>query len=73
MGILVLFAAFVGACIGAGVGAILAFIIATLRKSNNKDKSWWLGFAGYLSGCVPIGGLIGAFVAASAFMNQIPH
>ncbi len=71
MGIIIALGAVYGGAVGAGIGTILALIIATVRKSNNKDNSWWLGFVASLAVCAPISGLIGAFVVASSMLNQI--
>ena len=71
MGIIIAIGALGGGVVGAGIGTILALIIATVRKSNNKDNSWWLGFVASFAVCAPISGLIGAFVVASYMLNQI--
>jgi hypothetical protein len=71
MGIIIAIGALGGGAVGAGIGTILALIIATVRKSNNKDNSWWLGFVASFAVCAPISGLIGAFVVASYMLNQI--
>ncbi len=72
-GLLILIWAFGGGAVGAGIGTILALIIATVRKSVNKDKSWWLGFVASFAVCAPISGLIGAFVVGSYMMNQMGY
>jgi len=71
MGIIIAIGALGGGAVGAGIGTILALIIATVRKSNNKDNSWWLGFVASFAVCAPISALIGAFVVASGMLNQI--
>ena len=71
MGIIIAIGALGGGAVGAGIGTILALIIATVRKSNNKDNSWWLGFVASFAVCAPISALIGAFVVASDMLNQI--
>ena len=71
MGIIIAIVALGGGVVGAGIGTILALIIATVRKSNNKDNSWWLGFVASFAVCAPISGLIGAFVVASYMLNQV--
>ena len=70
MGIIVALGALIGGMIGVG-GTILALIIATVRKHNDKENSWWLGFIASFAICAPISGLISAFVVASHILNQI--